>query len=90
MTELQMPPDAITAGELREMGAEVPSSVPDYAWVPRSSMRVSVGGVRQGGDATAFSMGMELTFTEPFRWVHGTFSVSQRADEVVKDSWENY
>ena len=68
-TESYDPATCITAGELREAGAEVPDNVPDCGWVPRASMRLTPGKATHDTKTKRLSIDVGLTFTEPFRWV---------------------
>ena len=70
-----MKPGHISAGEIRSWGVEVPADIPDCASVPRSAILVGGVEVTAGGEPTMLNVGMTLTFTEPFRWITGTYSV---------------
>ena len=62
--------EIMSAGELREMGfMGLPEHVPDCAWVPRHSILY----LEPIAGPVAVTLRME--FTEPFRWVTGTFIV---------------
>lgn len=58
----------ITAEELRDIGIEVPETIPDCAWVPRWALRFSVGEV-VAVDATRYTTNCRIGFAQPFRWV---------------------
>ncbi len=62
----------ITAGELRAIGFQVPDSIPDCGNFVRSSMKMHMAGCVAAGDI--LNLNIEMTFTEPFRWV--AFSVT--------------
>lgn len=62
-----MSPDRITAGELRAMGYPILDSIPDCGNIPRSSMTMRAAGGEAVGDK--LMVDMEITFTEPFKWI---------------------
>ena len=66
----------ITARELRAMGCDISEEVPDCAWVPRSSIAISLGGVEpHPSDADCAVVTVNLRCAEPFRWVSMTVDV---------------
>lgn len=73
MSEDYDPRTCITAGECRAMGGEVPTDIPDCAWVPRRALKLdSVMADVTEADRKARalpSFKVTLTITEPFRWV---------------------
>lgn len=56
----------LTAGELREMGADLPAHIPHCAYVDRTACIVSPDSVvaREGRVVTRFA----LKFSQPFQW----------------------
>lgn len=67
------PATCVTAAELRAAGHAIPAEVPDCAWVPRDSLRPSIGHARvEGGVAYAT---VSVTFTAPFTWLETTVEV---------------
>jgi len=59
----------ITAGELREMGCEIPAKVPDCAWVPRHAMIMGDVSARLDPLRDTLDCTVLLSFAQPFRWV---------------------
>jgi hypothetical protein len=58
----------ITAGELREIGTEIPDDIPDHAWVPRVSLSHKPGKPTVGSDGSiGFTVAIQVN--ESFRWV---------------------
>lgn len=57
----------ITAGELRSMGCDVPTNIPDCGWVSRDSLRFAVEVPSVERDAVLIRA--KITFTEPFTWI---------------------
>lgn len=70
------PRTCITAGELREAGATLPEHIPDCAWVPRSAMRYSPGEATGDPSTGCFSIRLEVTFTEGFRWIEAKVEIT--------------
>lgn len=73
----------ITAGELREMGVDVPDRIPDCVWIPRWSMRMDAEG--QEPTAAECEQGILkakviITFTQPFQWVSVDFTLKDVHD----------
>ncbi len=71
----------VTAGELREVGHMVPLTIPDVAWVPRSSLVLAsnlspIAGVRQS-DSGSIAWDMNLYIAAPFKWVELTVSTDK-------------
>jgi hypothetical protein len=71
------PDNLISAGEIRSWGVVVPDDIPDCATVPRSAMHFGTVACTAGGEPTEISAQCEVTFTEPFRWIHGVYEVQQ-------------
>jgi len=72
------PVTCITAGELRDAGAVFDESIPDCAWVPRSSLKLGKVMTKTVDESTRqVSAGFTLEATEPFHWisVNGTIKV---------------
>jgi hypothetical protein len=68
----------VTAGELRGMGVPIPEDIPDCGWVPKESFRVGLGDPKQRKDGEwPLDITVTYIFTEPFRWVAGTFTINQ-------------
>ena len=61
------PRTCVKAKELREMGMDLPASIPDEAWVPRHAMEASPGKLKMEGDVIEGFV--NFNFTEPFRWI---------------------
>ena len=63
----------ITAGELREVGHMIPLTIPDVAWVPRSSLvlesNLSTTSDARQGDSGSITWDMALYIAAPFKWV---------------------
>jgi hypothetical protein len=62
----------ITAGELRGMGCEIPSDIPDCGWVPRSALRFGELACTSSPDdcKTGVWKGRCMVdVVEPFRWI---------------------
>ena len=68
----------VTAGELRDAGADIPSDIPDVAWVPRIAMRVSPGAAQRlpGG---RFRIPLHVELFAPFRWI--ALTVEQKLED---------
>ncbi len=65
----------ITALDLRNHGFAIPAEIPDCAEIPRGSVQFGtkyVGPDESGG----FRFEFEIQFTEPFRWIEGTYWLS--------------
>lgn len=58
----------VTAGELRAAGLDIPDTVPDTGWVPRSSIKTEVEDSETLEDGVV-SFGLTHEFTQPFRWL---------------------
>lgn len=60
----------ITAGELRNMGVNVPKDIPDYGWIPRYALRFT-GPMEAfpGKEPGSIRVNIGTKITEPFRWV---------------------
>lgn len=68
----------IHAGELREMGFNIPKAVPDCAWIPKSAMRMHVEEGKSQNPRLP-NISLELTVTEPFQWIEisGTINLEE-------------
>lgn len=66
----------ITAGELRKQNYKIPETIPDCAWILKWSIRDIPDSVKveKVGDRT-FKFSYSVEFTEPFRWLNGTFEL---------------
>ena len=74
----ELPPDAVTAGELRAAGIPVPVHIPDCAWTRRRGIRVTCPEVKQAhDDKDRYTFTMEYTFAEPFKWIDVTFTLNK-------------
>lgn len=60
------PATCITAGELREMGADISGDIPDCAWVPRDS--VEIGEVKARADGEVMSVTINAKINAPWQW----------------------
>lgn len=56
----------VTAGELRARGIDVPETIPDVGWIPRSALLVEPGELRLDGNVLHCEM--TITFAVPFKW----------------------
>lgn len=66
-----------TAGELRAAGIQIPTGIPDCAWIPRGSM-VVVGEPEVTSKPPSLTVqGLSVTFTVPFRWIEAIFTVGE-------------
>ena len=63
----------ITAGELRRMGCEISTRIPDCGWIPRYSIIMKTGETTIEGDKV--SCYVEVAFLEPFQWINLTVEV---------------
>jgi hypothetical protein len=60
-----------TAGELREMGFQIPDSIPDCGWIPKYALKMN----RFDSDNTVekddgkFIFNIQCEITVPFKWV---------------------
>jgi len=70
------PGTCVTAQKLRDVGIDIPDTVPDCAWVPRASIQVGNIDVKDQGDGF-FSCDIVSVFTEPFQWFTLTVAVSK-------------
>ena len=61
------PVKCVTAKELRDIGWPVPHSVPECAWVPRSSLVVD--DCDMSASENRLDMSISVKFTVPFQWV---------------------
>lgn len=68
-----IPPGHISAGEIRSWGVAVPAEIPDCASVPRSAMQFGSVEATYGEEPAVVNCTVMLTFTEPFRWIQGTY-----------------
>ena len=72
------PATCITADELRAMNIPVPDRVPGCGWMPRRAMKWRAGVPGHSKEDIAqgiLNVSMEVTFTEPFRWVTATMEI---------------
>jgi len=72
----------ITAGELRAAGAVVPENIPDCGWVPRHALRYEVGKATGDPATGRFSVGIGVTFLQPFRWLEVTVDCTSGDNEA--------
>jgi hypothetical protein len=70
-----------SAGELRDMGLEIPDDVPDVAIVPRAS--VVFGEVEATVDGTDVKYSLPVSFTEPFRWVTAVAHIKGNDNDTI-------
>ncbi len=63
----------ITAGYFRDIGLYIPETIPDDAWVSKLSVKDFFKIEKTGEQSFKFIYGLE--FTEPFKWLNGTFGV---------------
>jgi len=71
------PKTCITAGELREFGAQIPQDILDCGWIPRNHLSLKLGTHELSGlEPTQLQFSIELTFLSEFRWVKATFEIS--------------
>ena len=68
----------ITAAEARASGIEVPETVPDVAWIPRSSIRVELGDVTADIEGKRFNATFAIHFSEPWRWIHFRMEIEKK------------
>lgn len=70
------PETCVTAAELRERGMSIPDHIPDVAWIPEGSWTftgdVSVQQDKDDPELLHVNLG-SLVFTQPFRWIKGTY-----------------
>lgn len=59
------PRQCVTARELRSLGLEVPMSIPNSAWIPRSAVKFGTPKTEEGEIHTAT---VPMSIEEPFRW----------------------
>jgi len=77
------PDTCITAGELRADGVNIPDTIPDCAWISRSSLiPVSFNAVHVGNNG-AVCIETSCSITEPFRWIEATITLPGK-DEASK------
>jgi len=57
----------ITAWELRELGMDLPKTIPDYGWIPRTSFSFKAGEMRADVIDT-MTCEVIVEITEPFKW----------------------
>lgn len=72
------PKTCITADELRAMSIPVPDRVPGCGWVPRHAMEWRAEVPEHSKEDIAqgiLNVSMEVTFTEPFRWITATMTI---------------
>lgn len=81
MTEFD-PQTCVMAGELREM-IDIPESIPDCGWVPRSSIKFSTGPAEVSGDSIA--IGLSVSFTQPFKWLNIDFTIDFTGKEAGEE-----
>lgn len=74
------PVTCIHAGELRQMGFNVPSEIPDCGWVPRGSMQTVASSSTASDDSMVLTTNLEVTFTQPFKWFSASFTAEKRKD----------
>ncbi len=67
----------ITAAELRTIGIPVPENIPSVARVPRHSIRSEVVKNSIDKELRKMMLTFRVTFTEPFRWVEGSFVLEE-------------
>lgn len=74
------PNTCVHASELRTRGFKIPESIPDVAWIPRNSMSPSgdFDVERDKSDEKLFHFSAGVVFTQPFRWIEGTFTVQKQ------------
>ncbi len=82
MTDSYDAATCITAGELRAMGAEIDSAIPDCGWIPRNSWKfgktsATADTVGKITSATIISLTTEMILTVPFQWISITCTVGQ-------------
>jgi hypothetical protein len=65
-----------TAAQLRELGCEIPSSIPDPAWVPKYAVKVTPKESTMV-DGT-FRIKMSVEFRAPFTWIELELSPDPR------------
>jgi hypothetical protein len=78
----------ITAGELRQMGAEIENKIPDVAWVPRSDLRFGDPEFVDSGDVDTVNMSIPTFITEPFRWFWCEFTVPKEQRKALDTALE--
>lgn len=58
----------IYAGQLREMGGELPDNIPDCAWVPKSSVSWGKPSFKEADSPDRLEMDIDIHISEPWRW----------------------
>lgn len=71
--------DYLSAGELRELGCEISTDIPDCATVPRSAVEFS-GPRNAQMEGTRFSCDVGVVITEAFRWIEIDVEISDAED----------
>ncbi len=76
------PVTRITAGELRQMGLELPESIPDVAHISRSAMcaRAATQDPIKLIESGGVVFGIDIYFTEEFVWYQLDCLVSKMAE----------
>lgn len=65
----------VSAGELRQLGLNVPDGVPDCATVRRSAIRMKVSDTQCSPSTISF--GVDVEILDAFEWVEITFVASK-------------
>lgn len=69
------PETCVTAGELRRRGIQISPTIPDCAWTPHKSVKLSVcQGLQKSGSDSPININVVTEFTEPFRWLEVMFT----------------
>lgn len=72
-TEPEYDPDTCwTAKELREFGFDVPETIPDCGWIPKTSF------FGTGSKSCGFMLTMTYRTSEPFRWIECTIRAEKK------------
>lgn len=71
----------VTAGELRTLGLRIPETIPDCAWVPRTSLVIGEHRAIVSADGQRLDVEVDIGIGAPFRWVEAEFTVKNPTEK---------